>query len=501
MKISRTSLKNAFVETIALLYVLLFVYAAVSKLMDFEIFQIQIAQSPLLSSFAGPISYMVIGVELLIALLLSIRRTRVFAFCASYSLMIMFTAYIIIILNFSPFVPCSCGGILEKLNWNQHLIFNIVFCILGLMAILFHNSFTPSVLEKKLPILRLLLLTVLSIGAITGLYLSSEDMFHHRNNFTRRFPVHPAEFLYDYPLTAISPYIAGVDKDKVFISDKRDPLKIIEINIRSKKELIHRITTNEPERRFRALRAYIQPPYFYLSDGLEAFALIGTITDWKATLWIDQLAYYNAFVPLDAQRAAIRALDGKKNENIIGVMHRGDSTRVDFNPSLLDKQIDGVFDTDGKLLFNQKHQRLIYVYTYRNQYLLTDPELKSKVIGHTIDTTTKARIKVAYVKNQHISKIASPGWVVNKNATTEGDYLYVHSKLLGQFEHKDTWAQSSVIDVYNIMERTYLFSFYLYDKKGHKISEFVIDGGHAYTIAGTTLTVYHMDPIPFENNK
>ncbi len=469
--------------------------------MDFEVFQVQIAQSPLLSSFAGPVSYAVIIIELIISLGLCLQKTRKISLYAAYSLMVLFAGYIVIILNFSPFVPCSCGGILEKLNWNQHLLFNIAFCVLGIVAILFKDGLSSSAKKNTRTFLNLLFLTVGSIGVITGLYLYSEDMFHHRNNFTRRFPIHPAESLYDYPLNVISPYIAGVDQDKIYIGDNRDPLKITEINIESKTEIVHRITTRESERRFRALKVYVQPPYFYLSDGLEAFALKGTIADWSAALWIDQLAYYNAFVPLDMQKAAIRALDGKQNENKLGVMHQDDIAWVHFNPKLLDKQIDGVFDTDGKLLFNQKHKRLIYVYTYRNQYLLTDPELKSKVIGHTIDTTTKARIKVAFLEKQSVSKIASPGWVVNKNAATEGDYLYVNSKMLGQFEHKDTWEQASVIDVYNFLEQTYLFSFYLYDKKGHKVSDFVIDRNHAYTIAGTTLTVYHMDPIPFEKNK
>lgn len=52
MRLSATT-KNIILETVCLLLVLLFVYAAISKLLDFENFRIQLGQSPLLSAFAG----------------------------------------------------------------------------------------------------------------------------------------------------------------------------------------------------------------------------------------------------------------------------------------------------------------------------------------------------------------------------------------------------------------------------------------------------------------
>lgn len=120
---------------ICYLFIVLFIYAAVSKLMDFENFQIQLAQSPLLSAYAGFISYAVIIVEIVIVLLLCIKRTQQIGLYASYGLMLAFTVYIYLIINYSDFVPCSCGGILEKLGWTEHLIFNLIFVVLAVIAI------------------------------------------------------------------------------------------------------------------------------------------------------------------------------------------------------------------------------------------------------------------------------------------------------------------------------------------------------------------------------
>ena len=128
------------IEIISFLFVLLFLYAALNKLLDYQKFTIQIGQSPLLTGFGGSIPWMVITVELLIAVLLVIPRFRLFAFFGAFSLMVMFTAYIVAILNFSSYIPCSCGGVLAMLGWTEHLYFNSVFVLLGLGGIVLESK-------------------------------------------------------------------------------------------------------------------------------------------------------------------------------------------------------------------------------------------------------------------------------------------------------------------------------------------------------------------------
>ena len=134
MKLS-TSTKSILVNSICLMYVLLFVYAATSKLLDFENFRIQLGQSPLLSSFARWILFAVPILEIIIAILLLTQKFRLIGLFAAYTLMILFTAYIYIILNYSASVPCSCGGIIQKMTWSEHLIFNLFFVLLAGIAI------------------------------------------------------------------------------------------------------------------------------------------------------------------------------------------------------------------------------------------------------------------------------------------------------------------------------------------------------------------------------
>jgi len=124
------------IEIISFLFILLFVYAALNKLMDYPKFKIQIGQSPLLTGFGNTIPWMVISIELAISVMLVIPKLRLAALFCAFCLMTMFTAYIFAILHFSSYVPCSCGGVLEKLGWSEHLIFNLFFVLLGLAGII-----------------------------------------------------------------------------------------------------------------------------------------------------------------------------------------------------------------------------------------------------------------------------------------------------------------------------------------------------------------------------
>src|SRR5690606_16530343 len=82
--------KNFIIEIISLLFILLFVYASISKLLEFNDFQTQLGQSPLLAAFAVPVSYGVIGIELATAGLLAWEKTRKLGLYTAYLLMVLF---------------------------------------------------------------------------------------------------------------------------------------------------------------------------------------------------------------------------------------------------------------------------------------------------------------------------------------------------------------------------------------------------------------------------
>lgn len=127
--------KIKFLDIIVFLFIVLFVYAATSKLLTFDVFRAQIGNSPMIQNYATAIAYAVPFVEILISLMLVIPRMLLYGLYGSFFLMLTFTGYIICILTISPYVPCSCGGILDNMGWTEHLIFNIGFVLLAVVGI------------------------------------------------------------------------------------------------------------------------------------------------------------------------------------------------------------------------------------------------------------------------------------------------------------------------------------------------------------------------------
>ncbi|PJJ67329.1 MauE/DoxX family redox-associated membrane protein [Chryseobacterium geocarposphaerae] len=128
-------LKKIIPFVVSIYFVILFCYAAISKILDFEKFQNQISASPLLNGFSQFLPYTIIIVESFIAGLLCYRKTRTIGLIGSFILMLIFTGYIALLIRTSKNLPCSCGRILEKMSWHQHLYFNIGCVILSLIAL------------------------------------------------------------------------------------------------------------------------------------------------------------------------------------------------------------------------------------------------------------------------------------------------------------------------------------------------------------------------------
>jgi uncharacterized membrane protein YphA (DoxX/SURF4 family) len=129
-------LSEVIVSIISLMFAVLFLYAASSKLLDYENSELQLAKSPIVTEFSEILVWLLPLIEIATSLLLIIPSTVKYGLYLSLGLMCLFTAYIFFILNYSEIIPCSCGGILEMLSWSEHFVFNIVFVGLAITAII-----------------------------------------------------------------------------------------------------------------------------------------------------------------------------------------------------------------------------------------------------------------------------------------------------------------------------------------------------------------------------
>lgn len=118
---------QGIVKLIGLLFIFLFVYTATDKLINLAQFQSQLEKFPFISSYSAWLAVVVPLIEFGVAGLFLLNKYVLTALYYSLSLMVLFTAYIIFVLNFSDSIPCSCGGIISSLGWSTHIILNLVF--------------------------------------------------------------------------------------------------------------------------------------------------------------------------------------------------------------------------------------------------------------------------------------------------------------------------------------------------------------------------------------
>ncbi|MES1160691.1 MAG: MauE/DoxX family redox-associated membrane protein [Bacteroidota bacterium] len=129
--------RQVFLESISALLIMLFLYASLSKFLDFRTFTGEMNNQPFPNFLTPFLVWFIPLFEIAIVIALIMERTRLYGFYASFVLMTLFSIYAItILLHFFAYVPCSCGGVISKLTWRQHLVFNLFFVALSVTGII-----------------------------------------------------------------------------------------------------------------------------------------------------------------------------------------------------------------------------------------------------------------------------------------------------------------------------------------------------------------------------
>jgi hypothetical protein len=139
------------IELIDFLLILLFVYAATSKLWEYNTFKIQLDNSPYLKPFAGIIAWLIPISELTITVMLTVTYTRKKGLFASFILLLIFTLYIVGMLS-GINLPRSCDDVIRQLSWKQYLVFNLVVIALSGAVIKLYRSNKNMVATHRLPV-------------------------------------------------------------------------------------------------------------------------------------------------------------------------------------------------------------------------------------------------------------------------------------------------------------------------------------------------------------
>lgn len=131
--------RETFITVVAYVFILLFLYTAISKLLAFSVTVFDMEGNPILKDAPLFWAIAVPASEIIVSVLLFVPKWRRIGLWGSLILMIGFTGYVGVLLVSDFKLPCTCGGIFRELSWTQHLWVNIVFTLLAMVSLLLNG--------------------------------------------------------------------------------------------------------------------------------------------------------------------------------------------------------------------------------------------------------------------------------------------------------------------------------------------------------------------------
>ena len=312
-----------------------------------------------------------------------------------------------------------------------------------------------------------------SILAITGLAFFSGVANRPGNGFIRLVPPHVAIPTTIRDLGTSAWYLAGGTSTKLYLANHAAPALMMELDMGLKDSIIHRLSIHSASTHVsRSLNITVDSPNICLAEGVSPLIAEGHLGD--SMLQREPVkAYFGLAAPLSPATHILRVIDAHLRQNIL-IKASPDTT--DRKSYILEKQVDGIFCTDGYLRAQPDSNRLIYIYSYRNQFVCLDTNLHVRYQAHTIDTVSRVKFNVGSIPSQNLLTLSSPPTFVNEQSCISGNYLFVHSGLRADNDEKEFISNGSPIDVYSLTDGSYLLSFYLPDYQHHKIRDFRVFG-------------------------
>jgi len=327
-------------------------------------------------------------------------------------------------------------------------------------------------------IIAILFVMILGFVVILSLYVFSSELTPERHDFLRNYRMRVLRRESVLNLDNGYYHIAGMTKHGVFLHDSSSPQDVVIVNFELK--VISRvhlsITGTDSLKRKWNCRMDVDSPFFYLKSGSLPMVLKGRLGDWNAVRIMNNVPFFEQGVFGDGDhflfQSVVTRTDGREPVNIIGMM-LPNVAAPKVSSVLLEDQNDNFLTTAGILRYSKKMNSLVYIYGYRNQYIVLDENLNLLHRGNTIDDVRREMINPVETKRDSYT-LASPPAVVNASARIYDQILFVHSNVMSSNEDVEHFNQASVVDLYDMNSNRYLFSFYLPDYDGVKMIDFSV---------------------------
>ncbi|TRZ46096.1 hypothetical protein [Robertkochia solimangrovi] len=340
----------------------------------------------------------------------------------------------------------------------------------------------------------LIITAVLSLIMVMGIYEFSKSPKLPENGFVRIFPPHVLSEFKIMPITNNTNLIgyvgddiymhnAGISMAYSVYSTTDHETRSIPINLLYKGKIAWKL-----------LKMKVCDSGIFMAEGISPNIFFTPFSSQSLKRIAGVYPGFMNLYPIDSTCVILKTYDPEKQQSIL-LKYNLHSNKVINSPGLLKKQVDGIFCTEGDLVYDPMYKRFIYLYRYRNEFFTMNTDLQLLGTGHTIDNIQNVRIAVGSYKrnNQVKTTLSSPNKVVNVRGQVSRNNLFVQSAIRASNEMPRTFQNNTVVDIYSLQSNTYLYSFYIPEYKDQNVRDFIIIADYLVVLYEDHLIRYSMN--------
>jgi hypothetical protein len=239
---------------------------------------------------------------------------------------------------------------------------------------------------------------------------------------------------------------------------------------------------------WKALTTIIDSPDVYFFERLTPSILSSNVFQNQIIFTRPIDINFMRIVPIGVKKYVLRVFDDeqKVSQFIKYDLTTGDTQRF---PTILEKQRDGLFCTDGTLTGNSKCGLLAYTYFYRNEFFIFDTSGTVKIKARTIDTVSTVNFDTVNLKNGSELQIGAPPLIVNRSSFIRDGKLFI---LATAITTDNNQTSEDPIDVYSVKTGEYMYTYYIPKFRGRRPASFFIENGYLFAFYSRYLVTYQL---------
>jgi hypothetical protein len=325
---------------------------------------------------------------------------------------------------------------------------------------------------------------------VAGLYATAYWQLRQSNKFIRLFPPHMLGKQNRIDLGTNAFYFAGIDKDTLYLANRLDARWIKKIHLPT-------LTAVDLSIRWPNL----QPPFsdwqVSINRGLLSFSnyingtLLLSAEPFSQPYRITKLPQplYRT-IPIHPQTIFAKSYNSPlKTRSILRLQLDRPLENQSFLPP---RKPDGLYSTEGILLWNEANENLVYIHNFINRVTILDSSCTVKATHSTIDwsDSLKGSIIISQQKDNQVQQVESA--IVNQLAATDQHLVLVYSKAPASNQPLALFRKNATIDVYQLPAFSYLYSFYLPLAADKHLVDMQLHHQELYVLMGTELIRYQL---------